>query len=753
MRIKKETQAFSSNYNQPAFDLSNLRLVMTGTDGTRSASNIITTVPLVDGKPIESTRNSSAILRPSSFHLASRLFEKVLCVHRASFDIILAEFSSAVSALPALSQPRSDRDDDDNDGDDPFSPAPYQISNGVAMLKLHGPLFKRSNFLTRIFGLTTYQDLTTQLLHCMGNPNVSGILLDVDSPGGEANGMGEISDLLYSLRSSKPIYSCSNDAMYSAAYGIGSAASRVYVTRDGGCGSIGCYMMHLDRSGMDENFGLKYTYIYAGDHKVDGNQHAPLSKDAKATMQDEVNRIRDMFVTQVARNRNVTAQSIIDTQAAVYFAEECLPMLADKIGTLDDAYSDMLNLLGKKDDDDRDIDDDDDDDDDDDNRPFGTYQPRRLFLGTLLTPAYCGAIPYSKTPTIDSAWDGLAAESKLNNDQPSSYYRKEYAWQQSGSDGTKKSYFKFPHHMVSDSGEIGAANLQACRSGIGVINGVSGGGKISAADRRGIYNHLAKHLKSAKIDPPPFKSEGEYIKALEGTNFSIHSTWSERIARQLWQGSDGRAVGEFIEISSEFGGGIEGAVRILSTAPSFETRSDSSKQRTLTLLVAPYDGSLSCDLGGGVKELYASGCFSGGLNRDPRILFMHDEGKVLGRAKSKTARFWEDAKGLWAECQLPDTSYSRDMENLLERGDIDQASAAFYIVKSHMETRGSDRIRVIDQAILREASVYSFAAYETTQAYVQPEPVQSQSNPNNPSLSLAEARLRLFKLQSGGTTK
>ncbi|HEY5989262.1 MAG TPA: HK97 family phage prohead protease, partial [Streptosporangiaceae bacterium] len=55
-------------------------------------------------------------------------------------------------------------------------------------------------------------------------------------------------------------------------------------------------------------------------------------------------------------------------------------------------------------------------------------------------------------------------------------------------------------------GTVGAANTHACSNRIGVLNGGRGGTDIPSGDRQGVYNHLAKHLKDAGMQPPPLRS-------------------------------------------------------------------------------------------------------------------------------------------------------------------------------------------------------------------------------------------------------
>ncbi len=59
--------------------------------------------------------------------------------------------------------------------------------------------------------------------------------------------------------------------------------------------------------------------------------------------------------------------------------------------------------------------------------------------------------------------------------------------------------------MQTKLGDAPARNLRACRTGIAVLNGGRGGADIPAKDRKGIHNHLARHMADAGEEPPELK--------------------------------------------------------------------------------------------------------------------------------------------------------------------------------------------------------------------------------------------------------
>lgn len=117
-----------------------------------------------------------------------------------------------------------------------------------------------------------------------------------------------------------------------------------------------------------------------------------------------------------------------------------------------------------------------------------------------------GAVATHDTVTSDSDWDAAAQEKRLGDEVSLASARAMYAWVDEAAaedDVIPKSACKFPHHEVADDGTPGAANLTACSAGIGALNGARGGADIPAADRQGVYDHLAAHLRDADQEPPP----------------------------------------------------------------------------------------------------------------------------------------------------------------------------------------------------------------------------------------------------------
>ena len=359
---------------------------------------------------------------------------------------------------------------------------PYDMTaDGIAVIDVSDTLVRKASGLDAWSGLTSYEQLESEWCAAVNDPDCQGVLALFDSPGGEVGGLFDLVDKLYSLKGSKPVYASVSECAASAAYAIASVCDQIFLTQTACVGSIGVWCLHMDESEFDKNVGVKYTYVYAGERKIDGNPFNPLSDEAKAVMQDEIDRTYGLFVDSVARNRKMAAKKVRDTEAGVFFGPDGVTRgLADKVGTTDDAIAALRSAISDK-------------------------QKKPGSRKAELMPA----IPPHKTATSDGAWDGPAAKKNLREGESQGYYEKAYAFRDADKDASTKSAYDFIHHEVSESGDVGAANIKGCESGIGVLNGGRGGTKLEGADRKGVYDHLAKHIRDSGAEPPELKSEQE----------------------------------------------------------------------------------------------------------------------------------------------------------------------------------------------------------------------------------------------------
>lgn len=173
--------------------------------------------------------------------------------------------------------------------------------------------------------MTGYDGIVACLQQAMADSQVRGVLLDIDSPGGQAAGAFDCADMIYRLRQQKPVWALCNDTACSAAMLLASACSRRLVTQTSRIGSIGVMMSHVSYAGHLAQAGVDITLIYSGAHKVDGNQFEALPAEVRQDMQQRIDAARRMFAEKVAMFTGLSVDAVTGTEAAVFEGQAAMP--------------------------------------------------------------------------------------------------------------------------------------------------------------------------------------------------------------------------------------------------------------------------------------------------------------------------------------------------------------------------------------------------------------------------------------------
>ena len=274
-------------------------------------------------------------------HVASRVFGTPLMIARAKLEVILGVLAPRFAGGSA--EPVGPTIDS--------APLTSITVERIAVVSVIGTLVSRSGYLDASSGLLGYGEIGDAIASAVDDPSVRGVILDVDSPGGgEVGGLFDLVDQIRAIKAeaSKPLWAVSNENALSAAYAVASTADRLYVTQTGEVGSVGVVAVHVDESGADAKAGLAWTFVFAGQSKVDGNAHEPLSQRARATIQADVDHLYTQLCGLVAANRGLTNEAVRGTNAAVYRGELAIRAgLADRLGTLDLAIAEMAAVLDR----------------------------------------------------------------------------------------------------------------------------------------------------------------------------------------------------------------------------------------------------------------------------------------------------------------------------------------------------------------------------------------------------------------------
>lgn len=187
------------------------------------------------------------------------------------------------------------------------------VGGGIAVLSLYGVVTQRASAIDEVCGgVVSTENFAQAFKDAMADDSVGGIIIDIDSPGGSVFGVADLYDVIMSARGVKPVYGFVNSLCASAAYWIGSACSQLFAVQGSMTGSIGVYTQHIDLSKAMEMEGVSQEFISAGKYKVEGNSYGPLSDEARAFTQSQIDSYYAAFTQAVAKGRGKPIASVRD---------------------------------------------------------------------------------------------------------------------------------------------------------------------------------------------------------------------------------------------------------------------------------------------------------------------------------------------------------------------------------------------------------------------------------------------------------
>lgn len=235
----------------------------------------------------------------------------------------------------------------DNTQQDKYQGYDYMIDTfgSTAVVNISGRLTAKSSWLSHIFGMTGYDEISNAVTAAAIEPGIDNILLDIDSPGGAVHGLAEAAETIRAVDENViPVSAFTSGSMHSAAYWLGSAAREIHATKMASIGSIGVIGVHFDESESLKQEGVKPTVFTAGKYKGVGNPYEPLSAEDKEYMQADIDEAYEFFVDAVSQNRGLPADYVRKNAAdgQTFYGEK-----AKEVGLVDtiSSFQGVVKLL------------------------------------------------------------------------------------------------------------------------------------------------------------------------------------------------------------------------------------------------------------------------------------------------------------------------------------------------------------------------------------------------------------------------
>lgn len=202
------------------------------------------------------------------------------------------------------------------------------MRDGVAIIAIDGPIYRYADMFTEVSGGTTTEALAKDFQRALDDPATMAILFVIDSPGGEATGIGELADAIFAARGRKPMSAYIEGYGTSAAYYLASAADEVVIDAVAHVGSIGTVVGVPDPSKMVSR-SINFVSSQSPKKRVD-----PTTQAGQTYLQGLADDMTEVFIEAVMRHRKMTREQVLAVEGAMLIGQKAVAAkLADRLGS------------------------------------------------------------------------------------------------------------------------------------------------------------------------------------------------------------------------------------------------------------------------------------------------------------------------------------------------------------------------------------------------------------------------------------
>ena len=194
-------------------------------------------------------------------------------------------------------------------------------------------------------GDTVALDVIAQIRKVDKDKKVEAIVFAIDSAGGDSQSGEEITRAIKEVK--KPTVALIRGQGQSAGYRIATATGRIFALDTSNTGAIGTTMSYVDNSKYNQENGLTFNQLSSGKYKDMGNIDKPITEDERKIMMKQVREFADLFIKDVAKNRNLPIEKIraLADGATITASEALKNGLIDEIGSFNEADIYLSKIL------------------------------------------------------------------------------------------------------------------------------------------------------------------------------------------------------------------------------------------------------------------------------------------------------------------------------------------------------------------------------------------------------------------------
>jgi len=226
----------------------------------------------------------------------------------------------------------------------------YKEGSGakLALLKIEGIIMENESSSTSFSSTYNHRVFLKQIEAAFADPNIKGIILQLNSPGGGVYESDEVYHRIMELKAKykKPLVVYMSQQAASGAYYIAMAADKIYANRNTLTGSIGVIISTYNYSELAKKIGVQDVTFKSAENKDLLNPLRPITPEEQSIMQAMVNESYDYFVNIVAQGRQLNREDVLKlADGRIYSGAQAKNLgLVDEIGYMQDAIDGAARL-------------------------------------------------------------------------------------------------------------------------------------------------------------------------------------------------------------------------------------------------------------------------------------------------------------------------------------------------------------------------------------------------------------------------
>lgn len=210
-----------------------------------------------------------------------------------------------------------------------------ELRGRCLVVPVRGVIARYNPWFARYVGVhgTTVENIAKAITDATHNPKVKTIVLNIDSPGGQLDGINELANMIYHIRTQgkKRIVAYVGSEGLSAAYWLASACSEIVIDATARLGSIGVVSCVEYRKKTD------HTQVVSS--QSPNKALHPSSSQWKQNTQLHVDQLAAVFIGQVAKFRGVAKSTVESSfgQGGVILGKAAVKArMANRLGGFED---------------------------------------------------------------------------------------------------------------------------------------------------------------------------------------------------------------------------------------------------------------------------------------------------------------------------------------------------------------------------------------------------------------------------------